>query len=345
MIDGNFYEKIGGITLRNICDILSIEIPVGYSPDIEIRNIARLDNASESDLTFFHNVIYTEELSKTKAFACLVAEKHAHLVPNNVVALSVLNPYLALGILLKELYSIKSKHDRTKTFISDKASISRTAVIGTGCYISDFAVIDDEVTVGDGTFIGSNVSILRGVEVGENSHIESNTTISFAKIGKFAYIKTGSRIGQQGFGFHIGETGIVDIMQLGRVIIGNNVQIGANCTIDRGSMDDTVIGNDVRIDDMVHIAHNVEIGDRCVIAAQTGISGSVTIGSRCFLGGQVGIAGHLKIGNNVSIAAQSGIMKNLKDNCRMAGSPAVSIFLWHRQNICLKKMVENRGQD
>jgi UDP-3-O-[3-hydroxymyristoyl] glucosamine N-acyltransferase len=345
VVDSSFYEKIDFVTIRDICGILSLEVPAGCPPDTEIRDIARLNNASGCDITFFHNAIYSEELSRTMAFACLISEKHAHLVPNNVVALIVSDPYLALGILLKKFYSVKSvefEHNRTETFISKRASVSRTAVIGSGCYISDFAFIDDDVTIGDRTFIGSSSSILRGVEIGEDSYIESNTTISFSRIGRAAYIKAGARIGQQGFGFHSGSTGVFDIIQLGRVIIGDNVQIGSNCTIDRGSMGDTVIGNDVRIDNMVHIAHNVEIGDRCVIAAQTGISGSVTIGKGCIIGGQVGIAGHLKIGNRVSIAAQSGVMKSIEDDERIAGSPAVRSVSWHRQNICLKRIVEKR---
>jgi UDP-3-O-[3-hydroxymyristoyl] glucosamine N-acyltransferase len=167
-------------------------------------------------------------------------------------------------------------------------------------------------------------------------------TIGFAIIGKSAYIKTGARIGQQGFGFHIGKTGLTDILQIGRVIIGDDAQIGANCTIDRGSIGDTIIGNHIRIDDMVHIAHNVEIGDYCVIAAQTGIAGSTNIGNACVFGGQVGIAGHLTIGDKVTIAAQSGIMRDIESGVKIAGSPGVNIMNWHRQNVILKRLVENR---
>ncbi|MDR1476093.1 MAG: UDP-3-O-(3-hydroxymyristoyl)glucosamine N-acyltransferase [Holosporales bacterium] len=345
MIDKSFYEKNRPFKFREICNILSIEIPGACSPDVEISELARLDNATESDITFFHHMKYVDELSTTKAFACLIDKKNENLLPRNVIGLIVPDPYHALGILLKEFYSIRTEHVCTKTFISEKASISKTAIIGCGCYISDFAFIDDEVIIKEGTFVGSNVSILRGVEIGKYSHIEPNTTISFSKIGNFAYVKSGARIGQQGFGFHIGKNGIIDIMQIGRVIIGDNVQIGANCTVDRGSMGDTTIGNNARIDDMVHIAHNVEIGDYCVIAAQTGIAGSVTVGIGCVLGGQVGIAGHLSIGDKASIAAQSGVMRDVEAKARVAGSPAINAILWHRQSICLKNLAINGRQE
>ena len=189
---------------------------------------------------------------------------------------------------------------------------------------------------------GNNVTILDGVEIGENSHIESNVTIGFAVIGKSAYIKTGARIGQQGFGFHVGKTGITDVLQIGKVIIGDDVQIGANCTIDRGSMNDTKIGSHSRLDNLVHVAHNVEIGEYCVIAAQTGIAGSTKIGNQCFFGGQVGIAGHLCIGDKVTIAAQSGVMRNTDSGSKIAGSPAGNIINWHRQTVALQKLVESR---
>jgi UDP-3-O-[3-hydroxymyristoyl] glucosamine N-acyltransferase len=220
--------------------------------------------------------------------------------------------------------------------------VSSTAKIGNGCYISNGVSIYDDCLIKDNTFIGANCVIQRGVEIGANSRIESNVSICCAIIGPKAYIKSGARIGQPGFGFYVGPAGPVDILQLGRVIIGRDVQIGANCTIDRGSMEDTVIGNMVRMDDMVHIAHNVHIGDFCVIAAQCGIAGSTSLGKGCILGGQVGVAGHLKIGDGVSIAAQSGVMNNIANKQKIGGTPATSLFLWLRQVIFLKKMIEKR---
>jgi len=338
MIDQRFFNKKPFITMKRICELLSIELPNNASASKRITNIETIENATSSNITFFHNSKYANEMKKTKAYACVVNKDHAHLVPSSTISLIVDEPYLAHALLLKELYSLKT--DRKETFISKKAVVSKKAVIEEGCYISDFVTISDGVIIKRDTFIGSNVTILDGVEIGENSYIESNVTIGYAIVGASAYIKSGARIGQQGFGFHVGKTGITDVLQIGRVIIGEDVQIGANCTIDRGSMNDTKIGSHSRLDNMIHIAHNVEIGEYCVIAAQTGIAGSTKIGNQCFLGGQIGIAGHLEIGDNVVIAAQSGIMKNTPSGSKIAGTPATNIINWHRQTIALKKLVE-----
>lgn len=342
MIDTRFFNKKEYLTIAEICTLLSVPVPDGCPTDKRILNIATLDNASDSDITFFHNAKYLNDLKKTKAFACVVSPEHVGLVPSSTIALVVSEPYLAHAILLRAFYSIKGGH--RGAFISTKASISTNAIVEDGCYISDYVTISDGAVIKSGTFIGSNVTILDGVEIGANSYIEPNVTIGFALIGSSAYIKAGARIGQQGFGFHVGKTGITDVMQIGRVIIGDDVQIGANCTIDRGSMNDTKIGSHSRIDNLVHIAHNVEIGDYCVIAAQTGIAGSTKVGSQCFFGGQVGVAGHISIGDKVTVAAKSGIMKNTASGSKIAGVPACHIMNWHRQTIALQRLVESRGK-
>lgn len=341
MIDERFFEKKSYIPLGKICDLLSIALPANCSATKRITGIARLDNATESEITFFHNAKYAEDLAKTRAFACIIEKKNANLISNKTIALVVDEPYLAHALLLKAFYSIKGELQGSYT--SPNASVSPKAKIEENCYISDNVTIADGVIIKQGTFVGSNVTILDGVEIGENSHIESNVTIGFAIIGNNAYIKTGARIGQQGFGFHVGKTGITDVMQIGKVVIGDDVQIGANCTIDRGSMNDTIIGSHSRLDNLVHIAHNVEIGEYCVIAAQTGIAGSTKIGNQCFFGGQVGIAGHLTIGNNVTIAAQSGVMRNIDSGAKVAGSPATSVLNWHKQTIALQQLIQNRA--
>ncbi len=341
MIDTRFYDKQEFLTFKKVCDTIGIDLPDQSLSDKKILNIAKLDEATDSDITFFHNAKYKDMLKNTKAFACLVSKAYKSLVPTGTIALVVDEPYFAHALLLKEFYKIKSKKQSS---ISDKASISKNSTIEEGCTISDFVTISDGAVVKKGSYIGPHTTILEGVEIGENSHIESNVTIGFAVIGKNAYIKTGARIGQQGFGFHVGKTGITDVMQIGKVIIGDDVQVGANCTIDRGSMEDTIIGSHSRLDNMVHIAHNVELGEYTVIAAQTGIAGSVTVGKMCFFGGQVGVAGHLSIGNKVTVAAQSGIMRNVEDGSKIGGTPAVGIMQWHKQNVELANLVKGTAK-
>ena len=341
MIDERFFEKKNYIMLGKICDLLAITLPADCSATKRITGVSRLDNATASDITFFHNAKYAEDLAKTQAFACVINKENVHLLSNKTIPLVVDEPYLAHAILLKAFYSIKGASQ--DGYISPKANVSSNAKIEQGCYISDNAIISDGAIIKKRTFVGANVTILEGVEIGENSHIEPNVTIGFAIIGNNAYIKTGARIGQQGFGFHVGKTGITDVMQIGKVVIGDDVQIGANCTIDRGSMNDTIIGSHSRIDNLVHVAHNVEIGEYCIIAAQTGIAGSTKIGNQCFFGGQVGIAGHLTVGDKVTIAAQSGVMRNIEAGSKVAGSPATSVLNWHKQTLALQKLAQNKA--
>jgi UDP-3-O-[3-hydroxymyristoyl] glucosamine N-acyltransferase len=339
MVDQRFYYKKPCMPIVSICECLNIDIPATCFPMKRIENVAPLDKATSTDITFFHNAKYVDALEKTKAFACIVSQPNAHLVPQSTIPLIVDEPYLAYATVLWQFYSIKGSPENG--FISRQASIAKSAIIEDGCYISDFVVIADNVVVRSGTFIGEHTVIMHGVEIGERSYIEPSVTISFAVIGKNVRIKTGARIGQQGFGFHVGKSGLTDIPHTGTVIIGDNVLIGANCTIDRGSIANTIIGDNTRIDNMVHIAHNVIIGNCCIIAAQTGIAGSTILGNFCTIGGQVGIAGHLTIGNNVTIAAQSGVMRNIPAGSKIAGSPSVDIMSWHRQTITLRDLAKS----
>lgn len=344
MIDNRFYNIKENITMYDVCDRLGLEVPAKSSAKKIIKSLAALDKATNDDITFFHNIKYKSQLEKTNAYACVIKQEYAQFLPKKVTAIIVKEPYYSLAILLRVFYEQKlvapCDINDQNTYISPTAIISKKAIIEEGCHIADGAVIYDDCIIRKNTYIGANAVIHRGVEIGEISRIESNVTICCAIIGAKSYIKTGSRIGQPGFGFHIGSAGPVDILQIGRVIIGRDVQIGANCTIDRGSMEDTVIGNMVRIDDMVHVAHNVHIGDNCIIAAQCGIAGSTTLGKGCILGGQVGISGHLKIGNHVVIAAKSGVMSDVEDDKKIGGIPATGISMWHRQTITLRKLIQ-----
>ncbi|MDR0695570.1 MAG: UDP-3-O-(3-hydroxymyristoyl)glucosamine N-acyltransferase [Holosporales bacterium] len=340
MVDSRFFSKPERQTLDQICKILGIDVPRGSDPHFEVSGFAKIDEATSTEITFMHNAKYADKLAGTKAFACLITEKYAHLLPRTTVPLIVEAPYLALAILLKRSYSIHNPQAsmRGKTFIAKSAVVAEDAIVEDGCYISDHVVIHSGAIIKSGTFVGPNTTILHGVEVGDGSHIESNVTIGFAIIGKSAYIKTGARIGQQGFGFYVGDTYMEDVMQIGRVLIGDNTQIGANCTIDRGSMGDTKIGNYVRVDNMVYLAHNVEIGDCCILAAHVCLAGSVKVGKSCMMGGQVGIAGHISIGDSVMIAAQSGVINDIESHAKVAGSPAENIMTWRKQMVALRKL-------
>ena len=202
---------------------------------------------------------------------------------------------------------------------------------------SDNQFIHKDSEIGDNCIIGSFVKIGPGVKIGSNCIIGDNVSIYYSIISDNVKIYNGVRIGGEGFGFISSKNFFKKIPQLGRVIIKDNVEIGCNSTVDRGSIGDTIISKNVMIDNLVHVGHNVKIGENTIIAAMTGISGSCEIGKNSMIGGQVGISGHLKIGNNVKIAAKSGVMKNITDNTSVGGYPAVNIIDWHRSTVLNKK--------
>jgi UDP-3-O-[3-hydroxymyristoyl] glucosamine N-acyltransferase len=338
MIDTRFFKKATVLTIEQICQILDIKVPENSSKCKTVEGVAHLANATPNDIACYNNSKYLDSLKRTEAGVCLLTAEAAHYLPSTSIALIVPRPYRAYGQIASLLYSISSSNSK----ISSQSSVHAKAKIGNNCSIGAFTVIEKDVIIGDNCSIGPNCVIQEGVTLGNNCYLEASVTIGYALVGDNAYIKPGARIGQAGFGFHMDEKGHFDIPQLGRVLIGNDVQIGANTTIDRGSSSDTKIGNGVRIDNLVQIAHNVEIGDNSVIVAQVGIAGSTKLGKFVIAAGQVGIAGHLNIGNGVKIAAQSGLARNVNDNETVAGSPAVPVREWHKQTIILKRLVNDR---
>ncbi len=311
----NFFN-IHTLSIHDVCAIIGVQKPDNC--DVLLNGIATLQDATSSELSFLHNTKYVNALSQTQAAACLIQQEFVNYLPKTCVPIVVKDPYLALAKLLPKFYSSKQSLG-----ISKDACISSDANIGKNCSIGSYSVIG------------------QGVRIGDNCIIENNVTITNAVIGDNTWIKSGARIGQPGFGFVIDPVP-VDILHIGSVIIGNNCVIGCNCTIDRGSIDNTVIGNYVRMDNMVHIAHNVHIGDFCIFAAQCGVAGSTQIGKGCVFGGQVGIAGHLVIGDGVKAAAQTGIASSVDAGAVIAGSPAIKASLWRRQFVMLKKMVMSK---
>ena len=335
MIDARFFKKNPPLSLKQIGDILAISVPE-EAKDQLFSDIAPLNEASASDITCFHNSKYREALKKTQAGLCLISQEAAHHLPNTTLPLIVSHPYRCFGKLAGLLYP---RH-RNSSQIKSLSHIHPSAQIGKDCFISPSALIEENVVIGDGSFIGPYCVIQHGTILGQDCHLEAHVTLGYSLIGDRLFVKPGARIGQPGFGFHMDHMGHFDIPQLGRVLIGHDVHIGANTTIDRGSFSDTKIGDGVRIDNLVQIAHNVEIGNNSVLVAQVGIAGSSKLGKFVIAAGQVGIAGHLNIGHGVKIAAQSGLMRDVADGETVAGSPAVPVREWHKQTIALQKLLK-----
>jgi UDP-3-O-[3-hydroxymyristoyl] glucosamine N-acyltransferase len=334
--DERFYQKSGPFTLQDLAAVCGAQLGEGVDPALEIHDVAPLHKAIPGQISCLHNPKYIEQFKQTTASACLVSPEFVKYAPKGVGILLSPKPYRAYGQVAGLFYP----HIKKSGGISLQAAIHSTAKIGKNCTIGPFAVIEENSRIGDGCEIGPNSVIEAGVELGEGCLIGANVTISHAILGKRVSVKPGARIGQRGFGFHMDEDGHFDIPQIGRVIIGDDVEVGANTTIDRGAEPDTMIGSGTRIDNLVQIAHNVHIGENCVIVAQAGVAGSTSLGRFVVVAGQVGIAGHLNIGDGVKIAGQSGVMRDVPKGATVAGSPSVEARNWHRQTIALKKLAE-----
>ncbi len=342
MVDENFFYNAGPYSLEQLSSIGTCTLS---SPDFAkkiIKSVASLNHATEDDITFLNNTKYLSTLENSKAGACIIAEKYINYAPKNMPLLITNAPYVAYAKIAASFFP-ETENNHSK-FIGQTAAIAKSAIIGDNCYIAEGVVIGDKVIIGNNTKIFANTTIAANVKIGDNCEIHSNCSITHSIIGNNVIIKPGARIGYAGFGFATDKGMHIKVPQLGRVLIGNNVNIGANTCIDRGSGPDTIIKDWCKIDNLVQIGHNVELGIGCIVVSQVGISGSTKCGNYVVIGGQVGIAGHLNIGDLVNIAAQSGVMTDIEPKQIVGGSPSLPIKQWHRQNIILKNMTNKNDK-
>ena len=286
----------------------------------KIFSVNNIQDAKLGDITFFNDLKYENDIKITKATACIVSKKLAKYLNKNTIPIISQNPLLDFYKTVILFYP-DSSTDNEKVINSNDIK----QFLKKNIYIGKNTLIDKTVSIGNNTDIGNNVIIKRGVHIGKNCKIGSNIVIENALLGDNIIIKSGTLIGQTGFGFNFDKKKRIKFPHIGRVIIENDVLIGSFCTIDRGSLTDTVIGEFTSIDNQVQIAHNVKIGNFCMIAAQSGIAGSTIIGNNVKIGGQTGISGHLSIGNNVKIGGKSGVIADISDNQTVMGYPAKSI--------------------
>ena len=331
MIDPRFFKNKGPISVKEIAEHTKSEI-IGNS-SVLINNIATLATAKAGDITFLENKKYISDFKSTKESVCIFRPEANTYAPENVALLVNNNPYYAYAEVTHLFFG---SSEQTST-LATSAAIHATAKIANAS-VGEFTVIFENAEIGNNCMIGNNCFIGKGVIIGDNTVIRDNATISHSIIGKNCLLYPGVRIGQDGFGFAPSPTSIKKVLQLGRVIIEDDVEIGANSTIDRGAIGDTVVGAGTKIDNLVQIGHNVKIGKNCFIVSQTGIAGSTEVGNNVMLGGQTGIACHIKIGDNTMIAAQSGVMSDVESKSILGGCPALPIKQWHRITSILKKM-------
>src|SRR3972149_784764 len=287
-------------------------------PNVIIESASTLGRASEGDISFLTNRKYEKQLRTTKASAVIVGKESAN---TSVPLLIAEDPYYAFMQIMVLLHGHR-KHK--KVGISQRASISDSAKIGADCHIHDFVTISDEAHIGDGCIIYPYVYIGRGAQIGNDSIIYPNVIIyDECKVGNRVIINANTTIGEDGFGYPSHKGIHHKIPQIGSVIIEDDVEIGANCGIERGTLGDTIIGQGSKLGDLVTIGHGPKIGPHCLLVAQVGIAGSTTMGHHCIVGGQAGIVGHITIGNNVAIGAQAGVINSIGDGKVVLGAPAI----------------------
>ena len=298
---------------------------IGSDGSLEIRSIRPMNEAGPQDLTFLSNPKYRKAVPHLKAGAILVPEILAEAsIPQIVVA----SPYLAMAILLQHFFPLPSPKDG----ISPHAVVDPSARIGDGVEIRAGCVVEAEAEIGAGTLLFPGCVIGTRAKIGQNCVLYPRVSLlDRVRLGDRVIIQSGAVIGSDGFGFAEGPEGRrVKIPQTGTVVLEDDVEIGANVTIDRATFGETVIGRGTKIDNLVQIAHNVRTGSDCVIVAQAGVSGSTKLGDRVVLAGQVGVVGHIEVGSGSMVGAQSGIAHSLQPNSRVSGSPALPHTLWLR---------------
>ncbi len=341
MADPRFFKVAGPFTLGQLAEMTGSELSDPASAAKAVVDVATLQEADGRKISFLDNKKYAPVFKETKAGACFVRPELAGLAPEGTVCLINKNPYKAYAIAAQAFYP----PDPVQELWASSAVIDPSAKLGKDCYIGNGVVIGRHVKIGDRCRIHSYAIICDGVEIGDDGDIGQHVYLTHCLLGRKVRIHPGACIGRPGFGFALDPQGYVSVPQLGRVMIGDDVEIGANTTIDRGAGPDTVIGQGTRIDNLVQIGHNVQIGKYCVIVAQTGISGSTQLGDYVMTGGQSGFAGHIKIGAGSKIAAQSGIMRDLEPKSEVMGSPAVPIKQFMRQTAMLSKMSSRKGSN
>ena len=313
MNENKFFESKGPFIISEIF------LKKKFQEMIKIFDIKTLDQASKSDLTFFDSLVYLEQAKKTKAKFCLTTEKFKKHLPSSCNPIVVKNVLYELCKVTKKFYPDADVDFQDQSLKPSNKTLFPNIKFGLN------VLLGKDCLIGENTEIGSNTIIEKNVVIGKNCIVGSNVTIKNSILGNNVVIQNGCKIGLKGFGFIPQKDNNIKFPHIGKVIIGDNVELASNCTIDRGSIDDTIIGKNTYLDNQVHVAHNVKIGENCMIAGQVGFAGSTIIGNNVSIGGQAGISGHLRIGNNVRIGGGSGVVKDIPDNTTVMGYPAVPL--------------------
>jgi len=332
--DPRFYEHLAPVSLGDLAALTGARLADAGDAARMMRGVAILSRAGPETVAFLTDGRHARTV-RADTGACFVTERDAGLLPDGCAALLTATPQAAYAFAADRLC-------RPRRW-SGGPSIDPSAMLEDGVVLAPGVVIGPDAAIGRGTCIGPGAVIGPGVQIGRDCQIGAKVVIGFALVGDRVKILAGAIVGEAGFGATLGPRGIIDVPQLGRVILQDGVTLGAGTTVDRGAWDDTVIGENTKIDNLVQIGHNVVVGRNCVLASQTGISGSVTIGDFCQLGGRVGVADHVTIGSGVRLAAAAGVIGNVPDGAVWGGTPARPVRRWLRETAWLARMAGRRG--
>ena len=310
-MNSNFFFKKKKLNIKNIFP--------NIKEDLIIHDVRPLYLAKKNDLTFFDSIKYKSQASNTKAGFCLTTDRLKDHLPKKVKIIIVKSVLYSLALILKKIYPYADIDYPDFTLKSPTKKKYKSVKFGNN------VLIGKNVKIGKNSHIGANTVIEQNVRVGKDCIIGSNNVIKNVLIGNNVVIQDSCKIGQKGFGFIPLKKQNLKFPHIGKVLIKDNVEIASGCTIDRGSVDDTVIGENTYLDNQVHVGHNVKIGSNCMIAGQVGFAGSSKIGNNVSIGGQAGVSGHLNIGNNVKIGGGSGVVKDIQDNQVVMGYPAMPL--------------------
>jgi UDP-3-O-[3-hydroxymyristoyl] glucosamine N-acyltransferase len=339
MPDPRFFRAAGPFPLEELAKIAGAELGAGADSAALMSDVAPLDRAGPADVAFLDDARYLPQLSHTRAGACLLRRIVAGQAPEGLAVLLTDEPQRGYARIAEAFYP----RTAGPSAIHPSAVIEPSARIGEGTRIAAGAVVGEAAEIGKDCCIGVNAFIGPGVCLKSNGTVGAGASLMYCMIGERAIIHPGARIGQDGFGYILGQDGHHKVPQLGRVLVGDDVEIGANTTIDRGALGDTEIGSGTKIDNLVQIGHNVRLGRGCIVVAQVGISGSTSIGDFVMIAGQAGLSGHLNVGHGARIGAQSGVMRDIAPGETVFGYPAVPGKQYLRQVALLARLVKKKG--
>lgn len=340
MSDPVFYPAPTPLSLAEIAASVGAPLPEGADGGRQFSGVASLDEAGPRDVAFMDGPRHVGELQATRAGAVLVSSRFVDHAPAEAVALVVPKPYPAFVAIARQFHAALLRPGSAfgATGIAAGAVVHPQARLESDVTVDPGAVVGPGAEIGSGTVIAAGAIIGAGVRIGRNCSIGAGTSLQHALLGDRVIVHPGARIGQDGFGYLGGARGHAKVPQIKRVILQDDVEIGAGTTIDRGGLRDTVIGEGSKIDNLVQIAHNVVIGRHCIVVSQTGIAGSATLGDFVMLGGQVGVIGHVKIGDGARIAASSNVKDDVPPGVEWGGSPAKPMREWFREVMAVQRL-------